>query len=183
MPVARSWQGFATRWLGSQGSIPAVRDVADVAFPVIVVGQDACDEGGMMGASCADVPPAGTSLQLALTSARGFVLWNVRFRSSVAGGGFSMFAAVLPVAPTITPPLSPVSVLRALHDVTASASREPFPNPLNASALRFPIETPLVNNVVDMARPIVVPPNEWLVLVNNVNANVQEYTLLFEEGL
>lgn len=183
MPVARSWQGLATRWLGSQGSIPAVRDLADVAFPVIVVGHDACDEGGMMGASSAFPPVAGQTLAVALTSSRGFVLWTLRFRSNVAGGGFAVYASIRPTDPGFSSPGVLVKTLRPLHDVTVLANLVPFPFSLAGSSMEFAVETPLVQNVIDMQRPVVVPPNEWLVVGNNINSNVQEYAFLFEEGL
>lgn len=183
MPIARSWQGLATRWLGSQGSIPAVRDLADVAFPVIVVGHDACDEGGMMGASCAFVPAAGQTVALSLTSSRGFVLWTLRFRSNAAAAGFALYASIRPSDPGFASPGLQVKTLRPLHDVNIVANAVAFPFVLAGSSMEFAIETPLVQNVVDFWRPVVVPPNEWLVIGNNINSNVQEYALLFEEGL
>lgn len=179
LDVARSWLGFASRWLGPART--SITGVSEVALPVVVVGHDACDGGGMTGASVFTTLAVGTFVRMRLSSQRGFALWSVRARvaASAADRLFSLR--------TLDPPAlagAPLAVRSwsDLRDVAVSATVEAAPAPV--SAFSVPL---LGGGAVDEfqlpGRPMVIAPRETLDLWINATAGDAHYSLLFEEGL
>lgn len=175
--IARSWQGFAARWSGAK-SISAVRELADIAVPVIQVGMDACDGGGMVLVQLGTLG-AGQRMQGVFSSALGFVVYGMRVRVGAAGA-HSVVLVLLDAVAAIGA-AGTIAVSQPLRDVQVSCTGEPAVAP--ASWPRLPIEGASAVQVVRLARPIVVPPNKNLVVGSGLLAGTQELALFLEEGM
>ena len=180
--TARAWDGYTRRWEGESY-------VAISPFPVILVGHDGADGGGMRGASTSiviGVQPGRYSTCLA-TSTMGFLVWTV----VVSGGsGFPgrLGVIVRPDDPGI--PSSPVSLVRYLQgasrDVVWLAGTLPTPQP---TGMIFQLATSVgIPSPLTFARPVIVPPRQFLQLWAFFDPPADqsdnlELAVTFEEGL
>jgi hypothetical protein len=173
--VARAWLGFASRWIGPTQR--SVHDVGDVLLPVVVVGHDACDGGGLRGVFATGSAGPGEQFQLALKSARGFTLWGLRIFTNA---GSSVRLGLGP-PPSVGGAPGTIDTFGMLREVVPEASTEPAA----AGGFFLPITTgPSTTEAIDWhGRPIVVQPNEGLYVRSSPAAGAVQIAVLFEEGL
>lgn len=179
LDVARSWLGFSARWLGPART--SITGVSEVALPVVVVGHDACDGGGMTAASARTTLAVGIEyLRVRLTSGRGFALWSVRCASAAGATDRLLSLRTRDPTPFTGTPVA-VQTWTPLRDVVVSASAEPTPPPLGLFS--FPIAGGGAINLIELGRPMLIGPGETLDLWPNGSAGDAHLTVLFEEGL
>jgi hypothetical protein len=170
--LARSWLGVQARWTGPQGSASAITDLAAQVVPVLVIGHDACDGGGLRGVLAQGSAGPGEQFQLVLRSGRGFTVWGVRFFTN-AGSALVMG---LGEPPSTGGAPGTVGTFGMLREVSPTASMEP-----TAAA---PFFLPITTEAIDWhGRPIVVQPNETLWFRSTGNAGAVQLVVMLEEGL
>jgi hypothetical protein len=155
-----------------------------LAVPVVIVGHDACDGGGMTGASCDSATAVNQTLLVQASSTKGFVLWQLSVRIAAAGTHF-LRLRIGEALPVTNPPQA-VAFLRPQRDVNVTGNNEPTAGlPGSAAAWTLPIQGGNLVNVVQFSgRPLVVQPNEIFAAWSSLVAGgTMAFQLLFEEGL
>lgn len=177
MRIGRSFQGLAKRWLGVSAAT-GVTDLAPFVLPVLQVGMDACDGGGMNAVSCAPSTPGAISGLLQMTSSRGIAVYGVRVETNAVGSTIPLRMSVRSEPVTPTGGSFPVNSLAPLRDTVAVCTAEP----VIAGAIAVPLAGGLSIEVVEWARPIVVPSEHTLLLQGPTNT-LNQLAVFFEEGL
>jgi hypothetical protein len=145
--------------------------------PVLVIGHDACDGGGLRGVLATGSAGPGESFQLVLRSGRGFSVWGVRVFTNAG----SSLAMGLGDPPSVGGAPGTLGTFGMLREVAPTASVEPFVVP----AFFLPITTgPSTTEAIDWhGRPIVVQPNETLWFRSAANPGAVQLVVMLEEGL
>lgn len=182
--AARGWLGLAARWLGPGNAAP-IQEVVPSIVPVIVVGQDACDDGGMRGASVQATVAGAQWVSLVLTSSRGFALYSLSLRA-FAGAPSAGFWRVEVLANAPAPGAGAPQTVRFLNgaprDVTVEATVEAGAPPGGGWQMPVTVGESQPVQALAFARPLLVPPSAFLRLYSATPA-LHDAALLWEEGL
>ena len=183
--LARRWLGLAARWIGPGASAP-VTDLLSFALPVVVVGHDGPDGGGMTLASLlATNLAASDNAVLELQGGEsGAVVWALQVYQEAVLTSQGFVRLYIRRDPYFGPGATDAQVMRPLTRSMVKVGEEPMGNAPASGFARISVPPMDPSFVVEFARPIVLEPRENLLVWTRDDATGADASIgiYFEEG-
>lgn len=194
LPTIRSFVNAGRRWVGSVGSAPIIQDLDAVASPVVIVGQEESDGGGLTSVGFDGVPPVGSYTYLWLAPVESMLVYEVRAEARNTGD-WQLFVRVReeisPVAGVVETALESSWLRRPAGATRLATPPNPVvamvggqaPGPPGAAGALYAVRGNQGPTVVQFARPVLVAaPNRFEAFLDRTNGGGQPDTLAVTLG-